>query len=311
MTSSAVRVRQWRGVAAITLVSGELEATFVPELNMLGTSLRLGGEEYLAVPGGLRAYRHGHTTGFPLLAPWANRLGSLAYRSGRVGVDLAGLPLHTDGNGLPIHGTMSSRDAWEIVTLAARGRRARLQASFDYDRPDLLAAFPFPHRLETRVELDGRSLSIATSVTPTGRRPVPVSFGYHPYLRLPRGGRPGWRLHLPKRLRLELDERGVPSGRRTFVPAENEPIGSRAFDDLFELVGGRTLSIEANGRRLSVEYGAGYPFAQVFTPPGKRVVCLEPMTAPTNALVTRECPVVHAGETFTARFRIRPEHVSH
>jgi hypothetical protein len=97
-------------VAAITLVSDELEATFVPELNMLGTSLRMGGEEYLALPGGVGAYRRQHTTGLPLLAPWANRLGDLVYRSGRARVDLEGLPLHTDGNGLPIHGTLSARD---------------------------------------------------------------------------------------------------------------------------------------------------------------------------------------------------------
>jgi galactose mutarotase-like enzyme len=229
------------------------------------------------------------------------------YRSGRARVDLEGLPLHTDGNGLPIHGTLSARDAWEITTLAARGRRARLLARFVYDRPDLLAAFPFPHRLDVLAEVDGRSLSIATSVSPTGRRSVPVSLGYHPYLRLPDGRRSAWRLHLPKRLLLELDERGIPTGGRSLAPAESQPIGSRAFDDVFELVGGRTLSIGGGGRRLSVEYGPGYRFAQVFTPPGKNAICLEPMIAATNALVTGECPLVRPGETFTARFRIRPE----
>jgi aldose 1-epimerase len=29
---------------------------------------------------------------------------------------------------------------------------------------------------------------------------------------------------------------------------------------------------------------SGYPAAQIFTPPGGRFVCFEPMTAPTNAL---------------------------
>jgi len=310
LTTAAVRVHQWRGAAVITLSSGDLEATFVPELNMLGTSLRLGGEEFLALPGGAGAYRRLHTTGLPLLAPWANRLGARAYRSGRVRVDLEGLDLHTDGQGLPIHGTMSAREVWEVRALSARGRVARLHASFEYVRPDLLAAFPFPHRLEIAIEVDGRSLSIATSVRPTGARSVPVSFGYHPYLRLPRGRRSGWRLRLPRRLSVELDARGIPTGRRLEAPAEAEPIGFRTFDDLFELTGGRTLAIEGGGRRLSVVYGTGFTHAQVFAPPGASFVCLEPMTAPTNALVSRKCPLVRPGETFTARFRIRPEHVS-
>ena len=58
---------------------------------------------------------------------------------------------------------------------------------------------------------------------------------------------------------------------------------------------------------MSVQYGAGYRYAQVLAPPGASFVCLEPMTAPTNALVTGECLAVAPGETFTARFGISPE----
>lgn len=303
--SAGALIHRWRGAAAITLRSGELEATFLPELNLLGTSLRVSGDEFLALPGGVGAYRRGHTTGLPLLGPWANRLGARAYRSGRVAVDLEGLPLYVDGNGLPIHGTLSARDVWEIAGLSNRSGLVRLHARFDYDRADLLAAFPFPHRLEVLIEASDSALSVATSLTPTGRRAVPISFGYHPYLRVPGGRRSQWRLHLPRRSHVELDARGIPTGRRTSAAAESRPLGERTFDDLFELTGGRTLVLEADGRRIGVEYGPGYRFAQVFVPPGKAFVCLEPMTAPTNALVTGACDVVRPGTTFTARFRIR------
>jgi galactose mutarotase-like enzyme len=37
--------------------------------------------------------------------------------------------------------------------------------------------------------------------------------------------------------------------------------------------------------------------------------CLEPMTASTNALVAGDYPVVAPGESFTARFSIRPERI--
>jgi aldose 1-epimerase len=305
--SAAVRVHRWRGCAAVTLCSGELEATFFPELNLLGASVRLGGEEFLALPGGVAAYRRLHTTGLPLLAPWANRLAAQVYRSGRVRVDLAGLDLHTDDSGLPIHGTMTARQAWDVSALSARGRVARLRAGFEYAGPALLAAFPFPYRLETQIEVDGRSVSVETSLRPTSDRPVPVSFGYHPYLRLPRGRRPAWRLLLPERLSLPLDKRGIPTGKRIEAPAEGEPIGARTFDDLFALGDGRTLGIQGGGRRLSVHFGPGYSYAQVYAPPGASFVCLEPMTAPTNALVSEECPLVQPGESFSARFSIHPE----
>jgi aldose 1-epimerase len=306
---ATARVHRSRGVAAVTLASGELEATFVPELNMLGTSLRLSGEEFVALPGGAARYRTRATTGIPLLAPWANRLAAWSYRAAGRRVDLSGRDLTTDPNGLPIHGTMWV-EAWDVVALSARGHTARLQTAFDYVRDDLLALFPFPHRLEMSIENDGRSLSISTSVRPTADMAVPVSFGFHPYLRLPVGRRSSWHLVLPQRRHLTLDDHMIPTGRANDEPAEYGPIGTRTFDDGYELTSGRTFAIEAGGRRVSIRFGAGFPYAQVFAPPRDAFVCLEPMTAPTNALAKGTCPLAEPGRTFDARFSIRPERAS-
>jgi aldose 1-epimerase len=64
------------------------------------------------------------------------------------------------------------------------------------------------------------------------------------------------------------------------------------------------LALEGEGKRLEVRFGAAYPFAQVYAPPGKRFVALEPMTAPIDALVRETCPVVRPGETFAAVFTV-------
>lgn len=306
MPEASVRVHGRGGVGAVTLSAGSLEATFVPELNMLGVSLRLDGEEFVALPGGTRGYRARSTTGIPILAPWANRLEAWSYRAAGRRVHLTGLDLPTDPNGLPIHGTMWDA-AWEVVALSARRGIARMETAFEYTRPDLLAAFPYPHRLEMSIRNDGRSLSFSTSVRPMGDRPVPVSFGFHPYLRLPNGRRSSWHLLLPARRHLLLDDRMIPRGHSVDEPPESQPIGARSFDDAYELTAGRTLGIEGHGRRLSVRFGDGYPFAQVYAPPRAGFVCLEPMTAPTNALVSDRCPVVEPGDTFAARFSIRLE----
>lgn len=87
------------GEASPPSPSGELQGTFVPEMNMLGVSLRLGGEEFLALPGGVGAYPRVRTTGLPLLAPWANRLSGWAYRADHIHVDLDGLDLYADPTG--------------------------------------------------------------------------------------------------------------------------------------------------------------------------------------------------------------------
>jgi aldose 1-epimerase len=287
--------------AGVTISSGPLEATFLPQLGMLGSSLRHLGEELLALPGGVDGYREGSVTGLPLLAPWANRLGARRYEVDGIVVDLEGLDLTTDEHGLPIHGTMTARPGWELVAV----RRDSLAARFDFGaHPDLLASFPFPHELRIEASVEATTLRVDTTLIPTGDRPVPVSFGYHPYLHLPGAGREGIRLRLPQRRHAELDDRQLPTGRADLEEAEDDPVGTRTFDDLYELGDDRRLALTGGGRRLVLELGPGYGHAQVFTPPASESICLEPMTAPVNALVDRTCVLAEPGTSFTARFTL-------
>jgi aldose 1-epimerase len=290
--------------SAVTVSSGVLDATFLPELGMLGISIRHRGEELLALPGGLDAYRSGNVTGLPLLAPWANRLGASHYEVEGVHVDLEGLALHTDGQGLPIHGTMSAQPGWEIVAVEQRSFATR----FDFGaHPDLLASFPFPHELRIDVGVDAATLTVATTVVPTSDRRVPITFGYHPYLRLPPGNRDEVRLRLPTRQHIELDARGLPTGTIHPEEAEEEPLGSRVFDDLYEVTVDRWLAVGGGGHRLVLVLGEGYQYVQVFSPPAADFVCLEPMTAPVNALVDGRYPLASPGDSFTALFELRAD----
>jgi aldose 1-epimerase len=311
VSDPSLRVGVVDGEPAVTLAAGELEATFLPGLGLLGTSLRHRGEELLALPGGVEGYRAGHVTGLPILAPWANRLPAWRYRAAGVEVDLEGLDLHTDPAGLPIHGTLVAQPGWRLERLTAEADRAVLEAGFDYGaRPELLAAFPFPHRLTVTATLQGASLAVATTLAATGERPVPVAFGWHPYFRLPGAPRAAWRLLLPARTHLELDDRGLPTGKAADEPAEADPVGERTYDDLYALgddPAGRRLGLEAAGRRLVVAYGDGYDHAQVFAPPGAEFLCLEPMTGPTAALAAGTTPLVAPGDAFTARFAVSVE----
>jgi galactose mutarotase-like enzyme len=285
----------------VTVSSGTLDATFLPDLGMLGVSLRHEGAELLALPGGLDGYRTGHVTGLPLLAPWANRLAAWRYAVGDVEVDLAGLELATDPNGLPIHGTMTARPGWDVT---AR-RTGAVEARYDLGaHPDLLASFPFPHELRLAVAVEGATLWLTTTLVATGDRAVPVSFGYHPYLRLPDVARSEVRLRLPARRHLALDARSIPTGGGADEPEEDRPIGDRMFDDHYALNGDGRFAVAGGGRTVTMRMGDGYRFAQVFTDPTGDTVCLEPMTAPVNALIDGGFPVVEPGDAFTASFSV-------
>lgn len=297
MTASA-RVLTWQRSAAVELRSGTTAVVVVPELGMLIASFVVDGHEFIARPGGLAAVRAGHTTAVPLLYPWANRLARRSYRVGDRTVSLRGLPLHTDPNGLPIHGSMAARPEWEIVSLT----RGRLRARFEFGaHPELLESFPFRHVVEIGVTVTPGRTRVRTSVL-AGTVAVPVSFGWHPYWRVP-GARDQWQLRLPAGEHLTLDRRGIPTAVARTIEAQTVALAGREFDDLYAPRGAaRVAVLSGAGAQLRLELDPGYPYLQVYAPGGGAFCCLEPMTAPTNALVTGRHPMVAAGEAFTAGF---------
>jgi aldose 1-epimerase len=282
---------------------------------MVGCSLRHAGAEILETGGGLARYaRERGTMGIPLLHPWANRLDGLRFRAGRreVDLDLASPLLALDPNGLPIHGLLAAHAGWEVTRVAAEEGSSELSAHVDFAAdPELLRLFPFPHRLEMEVRLANETLTVATTLRATGEDPVPVSFGYHPYFRLPGAPASGWELSMPVRAHVEVDERLIPTGESVPVRIEPAPLGGRTFDDGYDRLDEPARFVVVGGRRrLTVEFIEGYPVAVIWRPAGGEFLCIEPMTARTNALASGDpdLRLVEPGGAFTASFTISVEH---
>jgi galactose mutarotase-like enzyme len=103
---------------------------------------------------------------------------------------------------------------------------------------------------------------------------------------------------------MALDGYGIPTGASSAEPAESAPVGRRTLDDLYELRRHRRLAIEGDEAAIELHCAENYPYAQVWVPPGKSFVALEPMAAPTNALGNGTAPVAHRGEPVTATFTL-------
>ena len=183
-----------------------------------------------------------------------------------------------------------------------------MTAAFAFDRPELLRAFPFQHRVEIEIHLDDGGMSVATTVTATGEEAVPIAFGFHPYLRMPGLPRTEWTVSFPVRRRLLLDSKGIPTGATEPVEPIHGAIGDRTWDDGFDRIDTPArFELHAGRRTIALEYTDGYPVAQIFAPPGQDYICVEPMTAPTNALNSPDGGFysLPAGERFQRNFSNR------
>ena len=262
----------------LTLRAGQLEADIAPEAGMVVASLRWRGDELLGLRKGLAAYEEsGATFGVPLLYPFANRLSEVACP--RIDASAA----RRDERGLPIHGLPRARGRWRVEDDTPE----TVLGTLEWDDP----AFGPAHRVEVSHALDASGLTVTTRVLGDG---VPVAFGWHPYLAVDRATTP---IEVPALRRHLLDDRGLPTGETEDVAAWSGPLGDRTLDDLYEAPEG--LRVRAG--RIAVVYEAGAPWVQLFAPPGEGLLAVEPMTAPTNALVSGDGL---QASPYTQRFRL-------
>jgi aldose 1-epimerase len=290
----------------LTSADGTTRAEFVPDANLLCCSLTVDGHELLDRRRGVRAYaEQGKTMGIPLLYPWANRLARFGYRAAGTEVTLSedDARIPRDGNGLPIHGVLPGLLRWELED---GGAPDSLAAVLQWRGDELLELFPFVHEVRVGATVGPGDLRVTTTITAGENDPVPVSFGYHPYTRVPAGSRDDWLVTLGAADQLVLDDHSIPTGERAAIDRAAFRLDGRSLDDAFDAPSGNpSFEATAGDARLTVTFLAGYSYAQVFAPAGQEFICFEPMTAPTNALNSGDgLTIVEPGASYRAAFRI-------
>ncbi len=250
----------------------------------------------------LRAGKWGKSA---ILFPFPNRLRDGSYSwHGREYT----FPINNAATSNAIHGFVR-HESFQVERIDVTDERALITSRFVADGKH--PAYPFPFTFDATFEMTALAEFNATfSVTNQHTASIPVGLGWHPYFRLTERA-DDHHLQLPPCTRVDIDARMIPTGKQIpFMDFQDEHlVGTTQLDTCFAVLPSESIvraKLRASGRILTIEAPRNqFPFFQVFTPPARNSIAIEPMTCNVDVFHNREGLVeLPAGENWTVQFKL-------
>jgi aldose 1-epimerase len=195
-------------------------------------------------------------------------------------------PINNAATENAIHGFVRD-ESFEVAYVFLAKDHASILCRFDYDGSRPYYPFLFQLELEFLIHDDGH-FSMEAAVRNEHDTAIPVGLGWHPYFRLTAGA-DAHHMQLPVAERVVINERMIPTGERSrYAEFQRcKGLGGTQLDTCFHYPAGKgsyRLALEAEGQRLEIKTNARqFPFFQVFTPPHRESIALEPMSCNVDA----------------------------
>jgi aldose 1-epimerase len=215
-------------------------------------------------------------------------------------------------NGAALHGLIYDAP-FEVIEKIVNNRFAEVELRYTY--PGFDPGYPFPYDCYIRYRLEpGNSLLVTTAIHNRSKHPIPVADGWHPYFGF--GGDIGrLTLQFHASAELEYDAQLIPTGKTKPVSSFTVPtlLGATALDNGYVLDFTReqplcTLADPSTGLAVEFHPDRSYPYLQLYTPPHRRSIAIENLSAAPDAFNNRIGLVTLEPDhtkTFTVRYKVR------
>lgn len=256
--------------------------------------------------------------GMPLF-PFANRLDAGAYRHQEQSYQFDINEAETNNT---LHGFLYQMPA-ELLSSQQTENEAKATLVYRYAGNNV--AYPFPVEIKISYCLSQKEGFVMNfEVTNLHNETIPVGVGWHPYFQFANKV-DSLSLRLPPVNIVEVDERMLPTGVQREFNNFNRltRIGDTLFDDSMVLQKGQAaekfktllwseednIGIEIwqqTGTESESGNNGGYDFLQVYIPPDRQSIAIEPVSSGINAFNSGDGLIhLEAGQTFTANCGVR------
>ncbi len=217
-------------------------------------------------------------------------------------------PINDGQTGNALHGFGMDKPM-EVSEVDTGKDEARIKCRYHYEGQ--FDSYPFPFQLEATISLGApASVKIEMQVQNTGKGPIPFGMGWHPYFQLSEEAGQVL-LQLPPCNMIGVDQVMIPTGKRYEYTTFTQPrrITSEVLDNCFALrqkEGEVQLLLRGDKGELRYwqEVGEGkFGYLQLFTPPHRQSLAVEPMSCNIDAFNNEEGLLkLQAGERAAASF---------
>ena len=223
--------------------------------------------------------------GIPILFPICGNLPDDRYTLSN---QTYSLPQHGFGRNLP----------WQVIHQSTDGAASLTLSLTSNDQTR--SVYPFEFAIEFTYRLVGRSLEIQQRYTNRSDEPLPFSTGLHPYFNV--ADKSKLSLNIPATEYQPKDDPNTYAFNGSFDYSQDE------IDVAFTEISAQTASVSEGDRTIRPDYDSLYSTLVFWTVKGKDYYCLEPWSAPRNAINTgQHLTHLPAGESLETTIRMSLE----
>ena len=209
------------------------------------------------------------------------------------------LPINCSEDGSSIHGFLYDK---EITILEQEDKSITL---FWRTEKNKLPGYPFDMSLKTEIKLHNGGVTLSFTVKNQGDIPAPYALGWHSYFKTDSTST----LYAEYPYYFETDEyflpvgNGLPSSGSKFDFTQGAGFSVKPLDHTFKAPGNGISILKNRNYSIRIEQ-KNFAYTQLFIPPDKTSIAIEPISSKPNSFNTDEVLVLMPEEEYCAGIRI-------
>lgn len=214
---------------------------------------------------------YGKSFASAIMFPFVNRVQDSSYKF----KDNTFRLQKTQGFKTAIHGLIYNKQ-FELISYSEN----KSEVSLCYESKGYAKGFPFKYRFEVKYTLSDSNLTLNLKVENIDQREFPFSIGWHPYFFV--GDLKKTSLKLNSTSKLAVDGEMMPTHIEPFEWYDFRSLDNTSYDDTFKTEA-EEIELKTDEYHLKISSQPACEYIQLFIPPEREFVAIEPMTAPANA----------------------------